>query len=596
MVPVQALGFELPKLVALSVLCIGCALAIVFGKRDVITPLTESNYGRWYLGFGAAILLSVFWSVAPITSIIGASPRFQGILTHLLYLLLGVFVAERMHSTRGRSVVVSAIICANIFVVFYGVLQMMHMDPMASIWKLEAFLGRIFSSVGHPNTLGQFIILTVPFVGLQWILHSERITRMAWGILLICNAVVLLGTVSRSAMLGAFVLLLFGIPALRRWMKSRVNNINTEQAFALSLMVVLCTSIGLLFFAQRFSLTFESGRSVSSREVMWSSTVSQIKERPIGWGLETMAFTSPQFTGKELYNYESLTTTVDRAHNELLHLLLTLGPLGLITYTALVVSLLLGVLRYRKEDKYGLLHAAGAGILAYQVAVFFGFPSIATAAFFWILTGMLIGLLPKTRSPMRVRGIRIINFCLLALATVVFVVSVRWTQSRWISAYAQSITYTNPSLSLSWYQQAVLMFRFDRQTILDATQVHLIALEQDEIERREDLVASTHILIGLMRTATNHHDGMADLLDAWLAAIEGDSARAEASLALAKVFLPTSVVYHRTALHIADILEDGVMAQQHKMGIRSLLPDGYFEEGSEIRRILIKQHPWLQKL
>ena len=32
------------------------------------------------------------------------------------------------------------------------------------------------------------------------------------------------------------------------------------------------------------------------------------------------------------------------------------------------------------------------------------------------------------------------------------------------------------------------------------------------------------------------------------------------------------------------------------MGIRGLLPEGYFEEGSEMRRILLKQHPWLRNI
>ncbi|MAE68324.1 hypothetical protein CL635_00735, partial [bacterium] len=125
---------------------------------------------------------------------------------------------------------------------------------------------------------------------------------------------------------------------------------------------------------------------------------------------------------------------------------------------------------------------------------------------------------------------------------------------------------------------------------------HLLALEKEDVEYREDLLSSTQVLIGLMKNATSHRDGMAFLLEAWFFAVQGDRENTDTALAQAKILLPTSFVFHRTALHIADIFGDGVLAEQHRMGIRGLLPDGYFEEESELRRILLKQHPWLKEI
>lgn len=595
-IPVQTLGFELPKLVVLSALCMGCALVIVLQKADIITLCTASIPGRCYVAFGLLLILSLFWSVAPIVSLLGSSPRFQGVLTHLCFLFLGLLAAHLMQKKEGRKLVMWALICANIAVVLYGILQMMHMDPLAEYWKLEAFLGRVFSTMGQPNTLGQFIVLTVPFIVLQWFTCSERVQKMSWGILLMLNGVLLLGTVSRSAMLGVFVMLLFALPVLSDWMKSAVRKVHTEQAFVLSLVIVLCTSIGLLFFAQRFALTMESGRSASSRAVIWEATTEMIAQRPIGWGLETMAFTSPAFTGKQLYKYVSLTTTVDRAHNEPLQILQSLGPIGLLIYLALLLTLLLAARQNMNRDESGLIRASALGVLGYLVCVLFGFPSIATATFFWILVGMLIGLLPQTLAPIRIKGVRIITIGMLALATVTFVMSVRWTQARWIHSFAQATLAQDPSTGLALHQQGVLMFSYDRQSLIEVAEVHLLALEKSDDTSREDLIYSTQVLIDLLRNTTAHRDGMADLLTAWLAAIEGDRATVDASLAAAYTFLPTSIVYHRTAMHIAGVLKDEVLEETHRMGIHSLLPDGYFEEGTEMRRILLKQHPWLKEL
>jgi hypothetical protein len=176
------------------------------------------------------------------------------------------------------------------------------------------------------------------------------------------------------------------------------------------------------------------------------------------------------------------------------------------------------------------------------------------------------------------------------------VVAVRWTQARWIHAYAAMALQSNPSTAIALHQQGVLMFSYDRQSIIEAAELHLLALEKEEVASRDDLISSAQILIDLLRKNTNHQDGMADLLSAWLAAIEGDRVKVDVALASAKIFLPTSIVYHRTALHIATVLDDGVLEERHRMGIRGLLPEGYFEEGSEMRRILLKQHPWLRNI
>ena len=595
-IPIQTLGFELPKFVVLAAFSMGCALVVLLRKADIISPFTASIHGRLYITFAAVLVLSLFWSVAPIASLLGSAPRFQGVLVHLLFLFLGFFAADRMSSASGRKLIITALVSANVVVVYYGILQMMHMDPLSEVWKLEAFLGRVFSTLGQPNTLGQFIVLTAPFAVLTWFKVKDRTQRLALGALIMFNVVLLLGTVSRSAMLGVFVMLLFSLPVLSNWMKGAVRKVNTEQAFALSLIIVLVTSIGLLFFAQRFALTMESGRSASSRAVIWESTVEMIAERPIGWGLETMAFTSPAFTGKDLYKYVSLTTTVDRAHNEPLHMLHALGPIGFFVYFSLIIFLMLASRSNVKRDASGLIRTTSLCILGYQTCVFFGFPSIATGAIYWIIIGMLIGLLPQTLKPFLLRGTRWINICMLALATVTFVVAVRWSQARWIHAFAQSSVVKDPSMAIALHQQGVLMFSYDRQSIIEAAEIHLLALEKADLEGREDLVQSVQILIDLLRKTTNHRDGMADLLTAWLSAVNGDRGAADAALASANTFFPTSITFHRTALHIATVLDDGVMEEEHRMGIRGLLPDGYFEEGSEMRRILQKQHSWLHQI
>src|SRR3989344_5135835 len=81
LVPVTTLGFELPKFFVLSVLAFGCVLLMLIERERSIALLLGSLPGRVFLGFALVTLLSPLWSVAPVVSFLGASPRFQGVLT-----------------------------------------------------------------------------------------------------------------------------------------------------------------------------------------------------------------------------------------------------------------------------------------------------------------------------------------------------------------------------------------------------------------------------------------------------------------------------------------------------------------------------------
>ena len=507
---------------------------------------------------------------------------------HVCVLAVALFTLTLVQSKEGRRTVMRALLLSNALVVLYGALQMLQMDPLAHFWKSEAFLGRIFSFLGHPNSLGQLIVLTAPFLVLAYVQARDRWIRIVVGILFLFNILVLFGTVSRSAMLGAGLMLLLCLPGLR----GKMQKVDAKQGLAISLLLVLCITVGLLFFSQRFGQELSAGRSVAARQLMWSATIDMIADRPLGYGLETMAFVSPQFIGKEIYNYESLTTTVDRAHNEYLHTFWALGPLGIFSFLGLLITLALSSFRQITRDDSGFIRASMLGIIGFQVAVLFGFPSIATATIFWVLVGCLLGLLPQKKVSVRPWIQKLFAVLLIGCTCFTAVQSIQWISARMMHAVARM----NASNALALHQQGILTFKHDREMLIETTEKHLRALENYTGEHRDDLITSLLTLNSLHKDLTEERDGMAYLLEAWLHALSSDPDLVAASLATAKTFLPTSIIYHRTAEHIASLLEDEEGQSTARQEIRNLLPKGYFEQGSEMRRILLKQHPWLQRL
>ncbi|MCA9333983.1 O-antigen ligase family protein, partial [Candidatus Saccharibacteria bacterium] len=376
--PVPTLGFELPKFVAFTAGATLAALILIFSKQPVLSFVLRNRIGMAFAMFMGVIVLSLLWSVAPIASLLGVAPRFHGVLTYVALGTLALMAMVLASQNQGLALLRRGVLTINIVVVLYGLLQMLALDPLGHLWQSEAFLGRTFSLLGHPNALAQCIVLTLPFVGLAWSRTEERVERLWWLMLVVLNCTVLFATASRSGLLGLLLLGLLCSSKLKVYLRTQRDRIKPEQAFALSLIVVLCCSIGFVFFTQRFASSFETGRSSSARVEIWETMLEMFGDRPIGWGLETLSFTSPRFLTKNIYAYESLTAVIDRAHNELMQLLVTAGPLALVSYVWLIVLLLHTAWRERKYDETGMIRASASAIAAFQVTLLFGFPTIAT--------------------------------------------------------------------------------------------------------------------------------------------------------------------------------------------------------------------------
>lgn len=537
-IPISGLGFALPKLVLISALALTLALT-----QPSFTSVFSSLPGKLFALYIIILVLSPLWSVAPIVSLLGNPPRYMGLLAHLCAIIIGISFA-----VTDRKVTHSALITANVLVVSYGILQMMRLDPFASYFAMESFLGRAFSTIGHPNALGQFIILTAPFL---FALKNKTYVAS----LLILNSAVLLGTASRSALLGLCVVFVLFFPWVQRTIRTYIVKMRFSQAFAAALLVVLIASIGAFTFERRFSQTFTASRSTTARSIIWESTLAMIADRPMGWGLETMSFASPRYIPKEIYQYENLNTITDRAHNLILDLLVTIGPLGLAAFAALMLSVL--SMLWKRGDNIPF-----AGLVGYLACVFFNFPTLATLVVFWVIVGYALSALSCKKLEIG-NWILVWQFFFACIALVTLVVSVQWSVAR--------------------VQDDATIFSYDRELLISEAEKRLQAGQQEGVD----------LLIDQLRLLTRSEDGMALLLEGWRYAVQGDQERAQKRVELAEFYFPESIRYHRVAAHIYETLGDTRLRDQHNAALINLLPPAYFDEGSQLRRILLKQHPWL---
>lgn len=610
-IPLTTLGFALPKLAVFSSAA-SLAMLGLSNRRSLpdCSFLLRTWTGRALCAYAAVLLASLLWSTAPLLSIVGAAPRFEGLLTHIVFLSLGFTAFAAAQRDDGKRMLWGTLVLSNAMVVLYGLAQFLGLDPLRAVWEEEAVLGRMFSFLGQPNALGRFVLLALPFVALgagRALCPGGRQKRshcMAFAILIVCNLFVLLGTASRASLAGLFVMLAVFIIVSARPIAAMITGRNVRIA---ALVFLLLFAAGWKAYGSRFASPAEAGRSASARRVIWNTAWDMVRQRPYGYGLETTGIVSNRFLTPEFYEYEGITTGIDRAHSKPLDLLVTLGVQGLVAYYGFLALLILLLWKRRRDP---LIFAGTLAILGYSVSLLVEFESIVTAVFFWMIAGWMLGhaALPCKRAAHVSRTVfrRIIGgyaprAALTATALLLVassVVTIQWVRARWAMENAQRQSAQGEIVrSLESSLEAVRRFRFDREILWIAAARALDVLERTEDPRAGEAL---HILIGSMidrlGSLTAGQDGNVPLLRAWHAALEGDAGGVDGYLRRARELMPASIIAERIAMRAYGILRDKGGVEDARTRLIRLLPPSWEDPSSERGRILRKENPWLSEL
>ena len=374
--------YEIPKIVYLtmflfiSVLCI--FINLVKNKK------IKFRYNKylylvlilWFL----SLILSTFFSTAPYLSFFGSYTRMQGLFSHLLYLLFFLIFLHLIFDKKFLNKALKMILGVGIFVSLYAFLQRMGID-IYQFSANEIFTGRTFATFGHPNFLGQFLLLPI------WIaiFSTKDANNNKNKYLYILSLIILLGalltTENRASMLGlgfSFIVFILSVLPIRNLYKGLIGTGVIASGVAFILLVA------------------PSLRSINSRFVIWKDSLNTILDNSfIGSGLETFRTVIQKHLSPEIYNYENLLDVSDRAHNILLDTAVTQGLFGLLIFLIVIGALtilFLKNLRLLKDTSFGI---GSFALMAVLIAMFFSFPLLTD----WIViyTALALFLVPVVK-------------------------------------------------------------------------------------------------------------------------------------------------------------------------------------------------------
>jgi putative inorganic carbon (hco3(-)) transporter len=340
----------------MSVLLIGCALfwlilTLADGAKD-----SPSKAGLTPIH----LLVMLYWGISVVAT--GLSPvrmaAIEGLSKLTLYLLLFVFMARVLRSTRLRNWLIGIYLHVALLVSSYGIRQWIFGAPPLATWSdPESSLGnmtRVYSYLRNPNLLAGYVIPAIAFSVMAIFAWKRPTAKFLAAVMAVVNTLCLVFTFSRAGWMALVVMMISSALLLGYWFylfrrKWVLPALLGGMAAFLVLSVIVLPPVR----ARVLSLFIGRGDSSNNfRLNVWQSVLNMIKARPIlGIGPGNDAFNKiyPAFSRTKF--------TALGAYSVPLEILVETGFLGFAAFTWLIAvtfhqgSLRLDELRKAKNEQ-----------------------------------------------------------------------------------------------------------------------------------------------------------------------------------------------------------------------------------------------------
>ncbi len=197
--------FELPKFLFVRIILSIFLIFILFYRKGLKIKYSKIFVYVWLLGVSISIstLLSDYRDV----SFYGEWERYLG-LSSMLPIILST-VSLLFLDKKRLPVIKYAFVLGTILIIVKGFRQILGYD----MFSLEDLGGRIISSLGNADFLGEYVVIVLPIIMLEAIYSKIRLERILFFILFGFTFYMLLASGTRSSWL-AFLLLLVLMPVV----------------------------------------------------------------------------------------------------------------------------------------------------------------------------------------------------------------------------------------------------------------------------------------------------------------------------------------------------------------------------------------------
>lgn len=300
-------NFEFTKSICFVILCFFLsfvALIEYVWKREHIQIHLSFRHRIILLSLLLILSLSSIVWISPFQSFIGDREKWHTFFVYFGLIGISLLLWLLIHTEKKR------ILWATLIWLFFVEL-LAFKEYLFPSFSYGALWERLLWSFGHPNYLAWYILILFPYLFLQRKKDNSLFFRYIQYSFIIFSFLALIFTQSLWAILLLF--LFFGIFYCMR--KSFKKKFRFLFPFLFLCLIIAISFWVLLFFPEKL-------HSFLSRWYIWKSIFSLLISNPhyfiFGIGAENLPILFENFQVPELYIFENIGYSVDRAHNLLL--------------------------------------------------------------------------------------------------------------------------------------------------------------------------------------------------------------------------------------------------------------------------------------
>lgn len=358
-----------------------CSIAILVFLIREKTKLKGLEIKLLLLYLGVVFIASLA-AHKPLLALSGVSQtagRFEGFITLFFYAV--IFIAARNHFVINRQNLFFYLTIQGV-VASYSILQFYSIDPLVHYLN---FSKGSYSTIGNQNFFGSYVVTLLTLSCGLYIMDRRPQTLflcvLFFGGLLACN--------TRGCWLAFLVIM---VASLFFLFKKRfiAPYLTLFFCFILAALTMNYTGQNLIMgraMSIDEQISLEDGAG-SGRVQIWKMTIDAIQDNPIlGTGPENLKEHFFTTENKEFFAYQKRTgKTVDKAHNEILHIAAVSG-----VPAAIIFVLFIATLFWKKRRIIFNFNAStiiAMSITVYFLQSLFNISIITVAPLFWVLLGV----------------------------------------------------------------------------------------------------------------------------------------------------------------------------------------------------------------
>lgn len=386
--------------ICVLLLC-GAALLILMFSNYKKLKLDKNDY--WILAFGGLVFLSTIFSNNIARSIIGATNRYEGMFTFFTYIII-YLCTKKFMTLKTKKILIIIVHIVYILISILGICQYYIKMPTDNL--IPIFNKGATGTLGNTNFMGNFVSMGIPIFIILYIINGNKVSLIT-SLLVFFNLIVCCARSGWVAFATFCIMLLIYL----------IKNKNIKYLVRTIILVVCFTVVFTCIYLEKNSIVKtkisvvkddvkiiqneiknNSGKnhvktninSIGSFRVqIWKIVIELMQKYPLfGIGTDNLAQGICCNLTETSMDFISKTRTLpDKAHNEYLHIAVTIGFPAMIIYLIFLGSIMLPKIKMVFNEEY--IFILFSVVISYLAQAFFNISTIGVAPLFWMTLGLL---------------------------------------------------------------------------------------------------------------------------------------------------------------------------------------------------------------